>query len=152
MLPVSMLTVLLIQLAATLAMTGLIWFVQVVHYPLFSRVGASGFASYEALHATRTGWIVAPLMVAELVTAVLLLSPRLRPAAISAASAWLGLALVAVLWLSTGLIQVPLHNQLAGGYNAQAAARLVATNWIRTAAWSARSALVLSWVAALLRA
>ena len=146
------LAVLLTQLAATLAMTGLIWFVQVVHYPLFARVGAAGFIEYEAAHATRTGWVVAPLMVAELATAVLLLSPRLRPAPISAASAWFGVALVAVLWISTALVQVPLHNRLGAGYSAHAAARLVATNWVRTTAWTARSGLVLSWIAAMLRA
>ncbi len=28
------------NLAPTLMMTGLIWFVQIVHYPLFDRVGA----------------------------------------------------------------------------------------------------------------
>ncbi len=143
--------IVLTQIAATLAMTGLIWFVQVVHYPLFTSVGLSGFARYEALHATRTGWVVAPLMVAELISSILLLNPRLRPLPVSAASAWLGLALVGVLWLSTGLIQVPLHSQLAAGYSARAVGRLVATNWIRTAAWTARSALVLSWVALLLQ-
>ena len=33
---------LLLHAAATLFMTGLIWFVQVVHYPLFARVGEDG--------------------------------------------------------------------------------------------------------------
>ena len=35
--------IVLLQLASTLAMVGLIWFVQVVHYPLFEKVGAGGF-------------------------------------------------------------------------------------------------------------
>jgi len=44
-----------IHLFATAGMVGLIWFVQVVHYPLFSRVGAVGFA--EAAGADeRPGW------------------------------------------------------------------------------------------------
>jgi hypothetical protein len=144
------LKLLLVQVAATLAMTGIIWFVQVVHYPLFALVGPAGFTQYEAAHATRTGWVVAPLMLAELSTSVALLDARLRPLGISAALAWVGVALVAVLWISTGLIQVPLHNQLAAGYSAGAATRLVATNWLRTAVWTARSALVLTWVAGLI--
>lgn len=41
--------------AATLWMTGLIWFVQVVHYPLFALVGSTGFAAYESAHATQIG-------------------------------------------------------------------------------------------------
>jgi len=137
---------LLLNLASTLAMTGIIWFVQVVHYPLFANVGAEGFARYEALHATRTGWVVAPLMVVELATALALLAPSWRPANVSPLSAWIAASLVGVIWLSTAFLQVPLHNRLAGGFDAAVVARLVATNWIRTAAWTARSGIVLWWM------
>ncbi len=137
---------LLLNLASTLAMTGIIWFVQVVHYPLFANVGADGFARYEALHATRTGWVVAPLMVLELATALALLSPSLRPANVSQLSAWIAAALVGAIWLSTAFLQVPLHGQLASGYDAAVLDRLVATNWIRTIAWTARSGIVLWWM------
>ncbi len=135
-----------LQVGSTLAMFGLIWFVQVVHYPLFLQVGAAQFPAYEAAHANRTTYVVAPLMLAELATSGLLLLSRFRPAGISAGSAWIGAALVAVLWLSTGLIQVPLHNQLQSGYSTETIRRLVATNWIRTLAWTARAVLVLRWV------
>ena len=54
---------------ATVAMTGLIWFVQVVHYPLFARVGEEGFHAYEAAHARATSRVVAPLMLGEVGTA-----------------------------------------------------------------------------------
>ena len=37
--------ILLGHLAATLFMVGVIWFVQVVHYPLFAKVGATAFAA-----------------------------------------------------------------------------------------------------------
>ncbi len=134
---------LLLQVATTLAMAGIIWFVQVVHYPLFAAVGQDGFAAYEAQHANRTGWIVGPLMCVELGTAVLLLSTRLRPVGITRGEAAWGVALLAVIWLSTFLVQVPLHQQLQAGYDPAAVRRLVATNWIRTAAWSARAMLVL---------
>jgi hypothetical protein len=39
-----------VHLAATAAMVGLIWFVQVVHYPLFASVGADEFVAYENAH------------------------------------------------------------------------------------------------------
>jgi len=138
---------LLLNVAVTLAMTGIIWFVQVVHYPLFARVGAGQFVAYEALHRTYTGWVVAPLMVAELASAIALLVPELRPACVGAASAWTAAALVGAIWLSTALLQVPLHEQLSQGYNSTLIARLVASNWIRTIAWTLRSAIVLRWVA-----
>jgi hypothetical protein len=142
---------LLVQIVCTLAMTGLIWFVQVVHYPLFARVGAQGFAAYEAEHATRTGWVVGPLMCLELGAAFLFLLPRFRPPLVPAQQAMIGAVLVGVIWLSTALIQVPLHSRLGSGYDPAVIARLVATNWIRTVAWTLRSALVLAWTARLLR-
>ncbi len=135
----------LLQLLTTLAMFGLIWFVQVVHYPLFLAVPSPAFPAYEAAHANRTTYVVAPLMLLELATAAALLLPRLRPAPIQAREAWLGALLVGVVWLSTGLVQVPLHNRLHTGYSAPLIRQLVATNWIRTVAWSARAILLIRW-------
>ena len=51
--------------ASTLAMSGGIWFVQIVHYPLFALVADQALGRYEKEHVLRTGWVVGPLMVAE---------------------------------------------------------------------------------------
>ena len=138
-------TVLGTQLLSTLALFGLIWFVQLVHYPLFLRIAPADFPAFEAEHATRTGWIAGPLMVAEFLSALLLLLRSVRPAQIPAAQAWLGAALVGILWLSTFFVQVPLHNQLHQGFQPAVIQRLVATNWLRTAAWTVRAALIVFW-------
>ena len=61
---------LLLNVAATLMMTGVIWFVQVVHYPLMEQVGASGFVTYEKLHTRWTTYVVAPPMLVEAATAL----------------------------------------------------------------------------------
>ena len=58
--------------ASTWALVGLIWIVQLVHYPLMATVGTPQFPSYHAAHAQRITWVVAPLMLAELATAGLL--------------------------------------------------------------------------------
>lgn len=139
----------LLHLAATLVMVGVIWIVQVVHYPLFSAVGSDGFASYQAEHSRRITYIVGPLMLFELATAALFVIAR--PPSISASSAWIGLALVIAIWGSTLALQVPQHSILGGGFDAAAHRTLVLTNWIRTAAWTARGALVLYLAAGLLR-
>lgn len=122
----------------TVAMTGLIWFVQVVHYPLFAAVGESGFRAYESRHAVLTTRVVAPLMLAEVAAALWLLASR--PSTVTIA----GAVLLAGIWLSTAALQVPCHRRLAGGWDAAVAARLVATNWIRTAAWTARGLLAMA--------
>jgi hypothetical protein len=123
-------------------MTGLIWFVQVVHYPLMGRVGREAFVAYEAAHTRRTTVVVGPLMVAEATTATwIALGP---PAGVSPTAATVGLALVLVIWLSTAMLSVPCHRRLERGFDAATHARLVRTNWIRTAAWTARAVLVLT--------
>jgi hypothetical protein len=140
---------LLLQAFATFAMTGLIWFVQVVHYPLFRSVGAPGYAAYQAEHMRLTTLVVGPLMLLEAATALWLVLDR--PAFVSPAQAWAGLALLAVAWLATVFLSVPRHEALRHGFDASAHAALVATNWIRTAAWSARSVLLLLALRAALR-
>lgn len=122
--------------AATGVMTGLIWFVQVVHYPLLARVGAASFVEYERAHVRRTTWVVAPAVLVEAATAIVL--PFVSPTQPGRVLAWSGLALLAAVWMSTARLQVPCHRKLARGFDADVARRLVATNWIRTVCWSLR--------------
>jgi hypothetical protein len=136
--------VLLLNAAATLFMTGLIWFVQVVHYPLFNAVGTDKFIAYEIRHSNLTTFVVIVPMFVELITSVALLWQR--PEGIAGWQLWLGAVLVGVIWLSTAFLQVPQHSILASGFNERAYELLVQTNWLRTLAWSLRSVLVLWWL------
>ena len=137
--------VLLANLSTTLFMVGVIWFVQVVHYPLFSRVGGEGFARYSEAHSRLTTYVVGPPMLAEAATALLLVFRR--PVEIPLWAALVGLALIGMIWASTALLQVPRHTALGSGFDRAALSGLVLTNWLRTAAWSVRGALVL-WMTA----
>lgn len=132
---------LLAQAAATLFMTGVIWIVQAVHYPLFALVGRDGFGEYAREHQRRITPVVAVAMPVEAVTAVLLLFAT--PAGVETGLLVLGAILLLPIWLSTALLQVPAHRRLSSGFDDTVAARLVQTNWLRTALWSARSALIL---------
>jgi hypothetical protein len=128
------------HLLTTFAMVGLIWFVQIVHYPIMASFDRENFASHEKEHCDRTGWVVVPLMLVEIFTFALLLIEGIRSNAFLISGLLLG-----VIWASTFLIQVPLHRKLLEGWNAEQHRRLVTTNWIRTAAWTGRSFL-LSWI------
>jgi hypothetical protein len=57
--------VLLAHLAATLFMVGVIWFVQMVHYPLFSRIGPEKFSLYSEARSRLTTHVVGPPMLVE---------------------------------------------------------------------------------------
>ncbi len=134
---------LLVHGAATWYLVGLCWLVQRVQYPLMARVGADEFALFEAGHVGRIGPVVAPMMLLELGTALALWlaggdlarQPFFR----------VGLVLLVIVWLSTFLVQVPLHETLGRGFDTAAHTALVRTNWIRTIAWSGRGVIVL-WI------
>jgi hypothetical protein len=130
------------HLLATVSMVGLIWFVQVVHYPLFAAVGPDGFAAYETAHTRRTGWVVGPFMGVEGACAVLLaVAP---PPGVDRGLAVVGLALLGVVHASTVGLQVPAHQRLCAGFDEATWHRLVRTNWIRTVGWSARGVVALA--------
>ena len=128
-----------IHVAATLAMAGALWVVQLAIYPLFSAIGRDDFPGYHRRYAQRIGCVVAPLMLLEAGTAVWLW----RAGAGSSGFA-LSLGLLTVVWVSTFAVQVPLHRRLAGGYDTALHRRLVLSNWIRTLACTARAALALT--------
>lgn len=140
---------LLLNAAVTWTLVGLIWTVQVVHYPLFDRVERSGFPRFERDHSRRIGWIVGPLMAIEALAALALaVSP---PPGVPRAGAISALLLVVVVWLSTMFVQVPQHRILGRSFDAPAHRRLTRTNWIRTAAWTVRGGIVLWMLAQALR-
>ncbi len=133
-----MVWLLLVHGIATAYMTGLVWFVQVVHYPMFARVAADDFAAYEREHVRRTNLAVSgPMLIEAAATVGLVVAWRDRP---GAWLAWVGLALLVIVWGSTVMLQVPCHRRLEKGFDRAAIDRLVQTNWWRTVAWSARSA------------
>ena len=135
-----------IHLAATMYLVGLIWCVQIVHYPLMNGVAHERFAEFHRRHTLRIGWIVIAPMVVELTTACLLVVAV--PAGVRRALPVTGLALAAIVWLSTFLVQVPQHRRLARGFEAAAHRALVRGNWLRTVAWSMRAALAIAMAVA----
>ena len=149
--------VLIAQIMASTTMAAIAWFVQMVHYPLFALVQSSGSSTAEVAgisrsaardyhdeNLRRTRPIVLVPMVVEAVTATwLALFP---PAAVGRGPAIAGLSLVAIVILSTALVQVPLHESLrSGDAPADTVNQLVRSTRIRTAAWSARAALA-AWM------
>ena len=120
------------QVFASGLMTGLVWFVQINHYPLFLRISSADFPEYEKEHVRRPGWIVAPTMLVELGACLAL--------AYFVATPWFlygNSTLVLSIWLSTFLVQMPLHGKLQRiGKDEPAIRLLITSNWYRTVAWT----------------
>ncbi|WP_375417303.1 hypothetical protein [uncultured Hymenobacter sp.] len=139
----SLKLLLLFNFGLAAVLTGLIWTIQLVHYPSFGLVGKAEFIRFHAAHTARMGYLVAPLMVLELGLS-LWLAGAARHSALAGPAAW-ALALVGLIWAVTFFISVPFHNRLAAGFDYIAIDGLTRTNWLRTLAWTTRL-LVLGWV------
>jgi len=125
------------SLAVSWGLFILIWLVQIIIYPGFHSISSAGFAAYHRWYVKRISSIVLPLMIAELILAIWwVLADNYSSVSITS-----GL-LVIVVWLSTFLLQIPIHNRLKAGKDDKRIQRLVATNWIRTAAWSLKASAV----------
>jgi hypothetical protein len=127
---------LVVHLAATAFMAGVIWYVQLVHYPLMAGWPHDDFPRWEAAHRGQTGLVVVPAMLTEGLAAMLILARP--PRGVDRRLAWTGAGLLLAIWASTFAIQVPLHERLSAGWDASTHAWLVQSNWLRTALWSAR--------------
>jgi hypothetical protein len=122
---------------STLVLVGIIWTVQVVHYPLMALVGEDHFVTYERAHAPRMAAVVMlPWTVQGLTTAGLLLA---RPASVPAGLIAAAALAAAVPVLVTVVASVPSHRRLGDGFDPGVHRHLVRTNWLRTAAWTAHA-------------
>lgn len=133
--------ILFINLFSSVFMTGLIWFVQLVHYPSFAFAGEP-FSEFHRHHSFFTGVIVMPVMLTELLTSGWLWTKS---------AGWLdipstGFYLVMLIWICTAVLQVPLHRKLSKGKDPQLIKRLIQTNWIRTFLWTIKAILTLLYI------
>jgi len=140
-------TILQIHLFSCFFMTGIIWLIQLIHYPAYRYIKPDLFQQYQSFHTQTITFLVGPMMTLELLTALALIAntPFSKTNIINIIG-------VVGIWIATVMLSVPAHNQLAQQLdpNIQKAfiEKLISTNWIRTALWSARSImwlLILCW-------
>jgi len=128
----------LLQALCCFFLTGLIWTVQLVHYPSFVWIQRDKFSDYSDFHSFRISLIVIPFMIAELITAgLLVLTPV--PMLTSKTALYANFVGVLLIWASTFILSVPCHTRLNLGFSDKTIHKLVKTNWPRTLIWSARS-------------
>lgn len=139
----SLTLLLLLNLIFSSMLSGLIWLVQLVHYPGFLLVGKEAGAAYQQHHTRSISWVVVPLMLAELVVAIwLLFTPFLFQ--VLTYLNYASFSFLLIIWVATFLGAVPLHNRLSGhGYNNTTILKLLKINWVRTICWTFRTLLLL---------
>jgi hypothetical protein len=106
---------LLLNFALAACLTGLIWMVQVVHYPSFGRVTKQAWVAFHAAHTRRMGYVVMAPMVLEMGLAVWL--AWAGRAVLPGGAGWWSLVLLVLVWAATFFIAVPFHNRLEKGFD-----------------------------------
>ena len=134
--------VLLGHLIFTSIMTGVIWVIQIVHYPSFHFIEKELYTAFQKFHMNKISIIVIPIMLAELITGMMLLLDK------SSKSPFLIISLIilVLIWLITGVFFSKAHNELITGYQELVVNQLVVMNWIRTLLWTLRLLLLICFV------
>ena len=121
-------------------MVGVIWIMQIVHYPAFKYIRNSDYHVFQEFHMRRISFIVIPAMLAEIVTGSIILYLKIHLCILFKIS----FVFLILIWISTGLVFSKIHNDLLKGFKNDIGEKLVQFNWIRTALWSLRLILLLS--------
>lgn len=134
--------VLLGHLIFTSIMTGVIWVIQIVHYPSFHFIEKELYTAFQKFHMNKISIIVIPIMLAELITGMMLFLDK------SAKSPFLivSFVILVLIWLITGVFFSKAHNELMTGYQELVVNQLVVMNWIRTLLWTLRLLLLTCFV------
>ena len=134
--------VLLGHLIFTSIMTGVIWVIQIVHYPSFHFIEKELYTAFQKFHMNKISIIVIPIMLAELITGMMLFLDK------SSKSPFLIISFVilVLIWLITGVFFSKAHNELIAGYQELVVNQLVVMNWIRTLLWTLRLLLLTYFV------
>ena len=123
-------------------MTGVIWVIQIVHYPSFHFIEKELYTAFQKFHMNKISIIVIPIMLAELITGMMLFLDK------SSKSPFLIISFVilVLIWLITGVFFSKAHNELMTGYQELVVNQLVVMNWIRTLLWTLRLLLLTYFV------
>lgn len=126
------------HLIFTSLMVGVIWVIQLVHYPSFHYVKKDNYPLFQRFHMQRISIIVMPLMTIELLSGSYLVYDRLYLNIYFLSS----ILILLVIWLLTAVIFSGLHQRLEKGYGESLVNKMILYNWIRTVLWTLRLLLI----------
>jgi len=115
-------------------MVGVIWIIQLVHYPSFHFIERNQYTTFQRFHMSRISYVVIPAMVTELFTLILIIISIDQVNLIILASA----LLLIVIWLMTAVFFSGVHQKLTLGYDQAVVEKLIKLNWGRTLLWTLR--------------
>ena len=129
---------LMIHIVSTSIMVGVIWVMQLVHYPSFKYVNESDYIIFQKFHMSNISYIVFPAMFTELITALLIFFSGEK-------SFFFMLSLICLflIWVITGVLFTKFHSILQKGKDLKMIEKMIKANWTRTLLWTLRIIMIL---------
>ena len=126
------------HLTSTSIMVGVIWVMQLVHYPTFKYVKESDYPIFQKYHMSNISYIVFPVMFTELITALLIFLSGEK-------SLFFVLSLICLflIWVITGVLFTKFHSILQKGKDLKMIEKMIKANWMRTLLWTLRLIMIL---------
>ena len=123
-------------------MVGVIWVIQLVHYPSFHFIKPDIYTVFQKFHMEKISMIVMPMMIAELITVLLLLYSEDSKNILIIIS----FILLIIIWGITAVFFSGVHNKLMVGYQETIVNNLIVMNWIITLLWTMRLLLLFGFL------
>jgi len=131
-------SMLAMHLALASIMVGVIWVIQLVHYPSFRFTDREKYVSFQIFHMRNISFIVVPVMILEFLSGLLLVLYHSNHESLLRIS----FILLLIIWLVTALFFAQIHQKLSKGYDETLVRKLVSFNWIRTLLWTIRTIII----------
>ena len=131
-------SMLAMHLALASIMVGVIWVIQLVHYPSFRFTDKEKYVSFQIFHMRNISFIVVPVMILEFLSGLLLVLYHSNHESLLRIS----FILLLIIWLVTALFFAQIHQKLSKGYDETLVRNLVSLNWIRTLLWTIRTIII----------
>tara|TARA_Y100000816_G_scaffold288488_1_gene273149 strand:+ start:1332 stop:1757 length:426 start_codon:yes stop_codon:yes gene_type:complete len=125
-------SILLFQIVINVYLLGVIIMTQFITYPTFLIIDKNSFNKYHRKYVNIISIIVAPAMVLEITSLIVLVYLSKDFLLVKS------LILLLCIWLTTFIIMVPSHNILSRKNDSKEIKKLININWVRTFLWSVK--------------
>ena len=125
-------SILLFQIVINVYLLGVIIMTQFITYPTFLIIDKNSFNKYHRKYENIISIIVAPAMVLEIISLIVLVYLSKDFLLVKS------LILLLCIWLTTFIIMVPSHNILSRKNDSKEIKKLININWVRTFLWSVK--------------
>ena len=125
-------SILLFQIVINVYLLGVIIMTQFITYPTFLIIDKNSFNKYHRKYVNIISIIVAPAMVLEITSLIVLVYLSKDFLLVKS------LILLLCIWLTTFIIMVPSHNILSRKKDSKEIKKLININWVRTFLWSVK--------------